>query len=163
MMHRFAVVLSQGQTLHPDRQTLEQQLVSQLVQDGHGDVWVVPHLYDLDAQGPSLAALREIGGDLIVLAWLYPRATRWILARQGIGGQAGRTGWDDEEPLPDTEPSTPRGESTASTCGDTKRLSPTSRLFGRSSGLTGPRQLREPAPASRSAPSTNRSNGVGTR
>ncbi len=106
MTHRFAVVLSQGQTLHPDRQALEQQLVAQLAQDGHGDVWVVPHLYDLDAQGPSLAALREIVGDLIVLAWLYPRATRWILARHGIGGQVGRTGWDDEEPSADTESST---------------------------------------------------------
>ena len=41
-------------------------------------------------------------GDLIVLAWLYPRATRWILDRQGIRGQPGRTGLD-EEPLPDAE------------------------------------------------------------
>ena len=150
MTRRFTVVLSQGQTLHPDRQSLEQQLVSQLTQDGQCDVVVVPHLYDLDAHGPSLAALREIGGDLIVLAWLYPRATRWILDRQGIGGQVGRTGWDDEEPPSAAEPSPDasaadrslrlaicRGESTASTCGDTRRFSPTSRPFGRSSGRDG--------------------------
>lgn len=104
MTRRFSVVLSQGQTLHPDRQALEQQLVSQLAQDGHCDVLVVPHLYDLDAQGPSLAALREIGGDLILLAWLYPRATRWILDRQGIRGQPGRTNSDDVDP-PADEPS----------------------------------------------------------
>ena len=99
MTRRFSVVVSRGQTLHPDRQALEQQLVSQLARDGYGDVLVVPHLYDLDAGGPSMAALREIGGELIVLAWLYPRATRWILDRQGIRGQPGRTGLDDE-PLP---------------------------------------------------------------
>jgi NAD-dependent dihydropyrimidine dehydrogenase PreA subunit len=105
MTRRFSVVLSQGQTVHPDRQAFEQQLVSQLAQEGHCAVVVVPHLYDLDAHGPSLAAIREIGGDLIVLAWLYPRATRWILDRQGIGGQPGHTNLDDEELPSAAEPS----------------------------------------------------------
>jgi Pyruvate/2-oxoacid:ferredoxin oxidoreductase delta subunit len=111
MTRRFSVVVSRGQTLHPDRLALEQHLVSQLARDGYGDVLVVPHLYDLDAGGPSMAAIREIGGELIVLAWLYPRATRWILERQGIRGQPGRTGLEDE-PLPDSE------QSTAASAGD---------------------------------------------
>ncbi len=97
MKRRFSVVLSQGQSLHPDRQTLEEQLLAQLSHDVPCDVLVVPHVYDLDAAGPSLAALRETRGDLIVLAWLYPRATHWILDRQGVRGRRGLTSWDEGE------------------------------------------------------------------
>ncbi len=104
MTQRCTVVLSRGQTIHPDRQELEQQLVSQLARDDRCEVLVVPHLYDLDAHGPCLGALRELEGDLIVLAWLYPRATRWILDRQGIRGTRGRTQLDDEDPRPESEP-----------------------------------------------------------
>lgn len=104
MTQRCTVVLSRGQTIHPDRQELEQQLVSQLAGDERCEVLVVPHLYDLDAQGPGLAALRELEGDLIVLAWLYPRATHWILDRQGIRGTRGRTQLDDDDPPPESEP-----------------------------------------------------------
>jgi len=107
MTQRCTVVLSRGQTVHPDRQELEQQLALHLAGDPRCEVLVVPHLYDLNAHGPSLTALREIPGDLVVLAWLYPRATRWILDRQGIRGQVGRTGIDDED-LP-AEPARPSG------------------------------------------------------
>jgi len=97
MTRRFSVVLSQGQTLHPDRQALEEQLAAHLAQDGRCDVLIVPHVSDLDAAGPSLAALRELSGDLIVLAWLYPRATHWILDRYGVRGRRGRTRLDEDE------------------------------------------------------------------
>ena len=45
---------------------------------------VLPSIYDMYEYDPGVAALREIAGDLIVLAWHYPRATKWILARQNI-------------------------------------------------------------------------------
>lgn len=91
MTRRFSVVLSGSQTLHPDQQALEERLASLLAQDGRCDVLLVPHLYDLDAAGPSVAALRALSGDLIVLAWLYPRAAHWILDRHGVSGRQGRT------------------------------------------------------------------------
>jgi Pyruvate/2-oxoacid:ferredoxin oxidoreductase delta subunit len=94
MTRRVHVVLSRGQTLHPDRQTLEDQLVSHFADCGECQVLVVPHLYDLTADGPSVAALRELDGDMIILAWLYPRATYWILDRFGIRGQLGATSPD---------------------------------------------------------------------
>jgi len=97
MTRRVSVVLSRGQTLHPDRQALEEQLAAQLAQDGRCDVLLVPHVYDLDTAGPSLAALRDLSGDLVVLAWLYPRATHWILDRYGVCGRRGRTRLDEDE------------------------------------------------------------------
>jgi len=97
MTRRVSVVLSQGQTTHPDRQALEEQLAAHVAQDGRCTVLRVPHVYDLEAAGPSLAALRELSGDLIVLAWLYPRATHWILDRNGVRGRRGRTRLDEDE------------------------------------------------------------------
>jgi ferredoxin len=51
-----------------------------------------------------MLALQNIGGDLIVLSWLYPRAARWVLDRNGIRGREGVTllkgfgeGEDDDE------------------------------------------------------------------
>lgn len=96
MTRRFSVILSGGQTLHPDRKALEDRLATLLAQDGHCDVLLVPHLYDVDGAGPSLAALRDLSGDLIVLAWLYPRATHWILDRHGVRGWQGRTILDED-------------------------------------------------------------------
>ena len=43
-----------------------------------------PSLYDLYEHDRDVQALREITGDLIVLAWHYPRAIKWILARQNL-------------------------------------------------------------------------------
>jgi hypothetical protein len=94
MTRHVQVILSRGQTLHPDRQTLEEQLLAHLQGCGGCQVLVVPHLYDLAADGPAVAAFREIPGDMIVLAWLYPRATHWILDRYGIRGQLGHTSLD---------------------------------------------------------------------
>jgi NAD-dependent dihydropyrimidine dehydrogenase PreA subunit len=46
-----------------------------------------------------MLALQGIGGNMIVLAWLYERAIRWTLDRFGIRGQEGLTllKSDDEE------------------------------------------------------------------
>jgi hypothetical protein len=46
-------------------------------------------LYDLPADDTGLLFLRGVSTDMIVLAWLYPRATRWVLDRQGVKGKIG--------------------------------------------------------------------------
>ena len=103
MTRRVHVVLSQGFTLHPDRRTLEEQLVSHLARFDAWQILVVPHLYDLEADGASVAALRDIDGDLIVFAWLYPRATHWVLDHHGIRGEVGRTSLDGTDSPPEPE------------------------------------------------------------
>jgi NAD-dependent dihydropyrimidine dehydrogenase PreA subunit len=55
------------------------------------DVVVIPHLYDLTAEGTGRLALEGIGGNLVVLSWLYERAARWTLDRFGIRGKEGIT------------------------------------------------------------------------
>lgn len=45
---------------------------------------VVDSIYDLREDDEGTAYLRSIRGDLICLAWHYPRATKWILARQNL-------------------------------------------------------------------------------
>lgn len=99
MTRHFSVVLSGGQTHHPDRRALEEQLAAQLVQANQCHALLVPPLYDLEAAGPSVAALRELPGDLVVLTWLHPRAAHWILDRHGVRGRRGRTPWDEDESL----------------------------------------------------------------
>ncbi len=51
---------------------------------------MVPHLYDLPRESETYQTLRQIDGDLIVVSWLYDRATHWTLDRHGIRGQVGQ-------------------------------------------------------------------------
>lgn len=44
----------------------------------------VDSIYDLREDDEGSAFLRSIHGDLICLAWHYPRATKWVLARQNL-------------------------------------------------------------------------------
>jgi NAD-dependent dihydropyrimidine dehydrogenase PreA subunit len=61
----------------------------------------VPHLNDISGDHSGSLWLKSIRGDVVVLAWLYPRATHWILDRLGIKGRTGtvllRSGEEDEE------------------------------------------------------------------
>ncbi|HLX61335.1 MAG TPA: ferredoxin family protein [Planctomycetota bacterium] len=41
-------------------------------------------IYDLQADDDGASFLRSIRGDLICLGWHYPRALKWILARQNL-------------------------------------------------------------------------------
>lgn len=45
---------------------------------------VVSHLYDAEPQGPVFQFLRELPGDLLVLAPLYPRAAHLVLRANGV-------------------------------------------------------------------------------
>src|SRR5262245_45272024 len=108
-MKRIAVVVSQGQSANPAKRQLEEDIVAGLLMEPGIDVVVIPHLYDLKPEGTGLLALRGIMGNMIVLSWLYDRATRWTLDRFGICGHGGLTTikaaddddeGDDEEEVP---------------------------------------------------------------
>src|SRR5690606_6322901 len=85
----LTVVLSLGQSQNPAKRQLEQEIVDRLVTDPRLTVLVVPNLYDLTSDSEAIAHLRATPGDLVVLAWLYERATHWILDRHGIRGRRG--------------------------------------------------------------------------
>jgi NAD-dependent dihydropyrimidine dehydrogenase PreA subunit len=89
MPKRLSVVLSQGQSQNPEKRKLEEDLVAALLFEAGVDVTVIPHLYDLTPEGTGMLALQNIGGDVVVLSWLYPRAARWVLDRNGIRGNEG--------------------------------------------------------------------------
>lgn len=91
MAKRTTVVISQGQTHNPAKRDLEENLVAQLLMEPGLEVIVIPHLYDLKADGTGVLALQGIGGTMIVLSWLYDRGARWTLDRHGIRGQEGIT------------------------------------------------------------------------
>lgn len=97
---KLTVVISQGQSLNPAKRQLEEQLAMRLLMDSSVNVSIVPHLYDMAADHSGMLFLRGIPGDLVVLSWLYPRAARWTLDRQGVRGKEGTTllvSDDDEE------------------------------------------------------------------
>ncbi len=105
MPHRLTVVVSQSRSQNPKKRALEEALVAELLGRPGVDVTVVPHLYDLKADGTGMLCLTGIGGDLVVCSWLFPRAARWVLDRNGIRGREGvsllkslgETDDDDEE------------------------------------------------------------------
>lgn len=91
MPQRIAVVVSQGQSSHPAKRQLEEQIVAELLTEPGIDLVVIPHLYDLTPEGTGVLALRSLSGPIIVLSWLYERAARWTLDRFGIRGREGLT------------------------------------------------------------------------
>jgi NAD-dependent dihydropyrimidine dehydrogenase PreA subunit len=58
--------------------------------------------------------LESVGGDMVVLSWLYPRAAFWLLDRDGIQGRFGETQLkapadDDDEDDESSEKAEPKG------------------------------------------------------
>lgn len=91
MAKRITVVVSQGQSAHPEKRTLEEGLVAALLMEGGIEVTVIPHLYDLTPGSTGMLCLEGIQGDLVVASWLFPRAAHWTLDRGGIKGHFGQT------------------------------------------------------------------------
>ncbi len=85
---KLTVVISQGQSKNPAQRRLEESLARELMETGVA-VSVVPHLYDMSSDHDGMQFLRSIPGDIVFFAWLYPRAVRWTLHRQGVSGQEG--------------------------------------------------------------------------
>ena len=105
MAHRLTVVVSQSRSQNPKKRAVEEAIVAELLGKPGIDVTVVPHLYDLKSDGTGMLCLTGITGDVVVCSWLYPRAARWILDRNGIRGREGLTqlkslgeDGEDEEP-----------------------------------------------------------------
>ena len=87
--HRITVVLSQGQGKNPAKRSLEESVAAALIMEPGLDVCIVPHLYDLDENHTGRMFLDGVRGDMVVLAWLFPRAAFWVLDRDGIKGHFG--------------------------------------------------------------------------
>jgi Pyruvate/2-oxoacid:ferredoxin oxidoreductase delta subunit len=91
MANKTTVVISQAQGRNPVRRKLEEDLATLLVMEQDVDVSLVPHLYDMNQDHTGFLFLRSIPGDLIVVGWLYERATRWTLDRASVRGHEGHT------------------------------------------------------------------------
>jgi NAD-dependent dihydropyrimidine dehydrogenase PreA subunit len=102
-MARLTVILSQGQSQNPAKRDLEENLVAALMMERGIDVCVIPHLYDLQADGTGVLALQGVSGHVVVLSWLFERATRWTLDRHGVRGQEGKSLLKMEEEDQDDE------------------------------------------------------------
>jgi NAD-dependent dihydropyrimidine dehydrogenase PreA subunit len=101
---KLTVVISQGQSKNPNQRRLEEEIAMRLMLEGQVEVSLVPHLYDMSAEHTGLLFLRSVPGHVIVLSWMYPRAARWILDRQGVRGREGFTllrAEDDDDELPE--------------------------------------------------------------
>jgi NAD-dependent dihydropyrimidine dehydrogenase PreA subunit len=111
MAEKIHLIVAKDREDRPEHRRLEMSLLAELSGWPGLEPIAVPHLYDLDGEGPAVERLRALGGPLILLAWLYPRASYWVLEANGIGGRLERTSsLPSEEPL--TSPSAPRpGES----------------------------------------------------
>lgn len=86
---KLTVVISQQQGKNPVQRHLEEEIAVQLLGDPDIDVSLVPHLYDLSREHTGTLFLRSVPGNLVVLSWLFSRAARWILDRNGVKGQEG--------------------------------------------------------------------------
>jgi NAD-dependent dihydropyrimidine dehydrogenase PreA subunit len=106
---KLSVVIAQAPGKNPNKRQLEEEIAAQLLIENVADVSLVPHLNDVAADDSGALWLRGLRGDIVVLAWLYPRATHWILDRMGIKGREGtvllRSGEEDEEE--EAEPEAP--------------------------------------------------------
>ncbi len=112
--HRLNVVLSQAQGKNPAKRALEESLAAALLMEPGLDVAIVPYLYDLDANHTGRLFLESVQGDMVVLSWLYPRATFWLLDRVGVKGAFGESqlkpaAADDEDEDEGEEPEPPKG------------------------------------------------------
>jgi hypothetical protein len=111
----LTVVLSQAQGKHPVKRGLEESIVAALLLEPGLDVSVIPYLYDLGPDHTGRLFLEGVTGDMVVLAWMYPRAAFWVLDRDGICGRWTESQLkppvddDDEEEASGEEPRQPNG------------------------------------------------------
>lgn len=83
---RLTVVLSQAQGKNPAKRALEESIAAALIMESGLDVSIVPSLYDMGPEHTGRMFLEGIRGDMVVLSWMYPRATFWMLDRASVKG-----------------------------------------------------------------------------
>ncbi len=108
--NRLTVVISQAPGKNPTKRALEESLAAHLLMEPGIDLSIVPHLYDLGPDHTGRLFLESVSGDLVVLAWLFPRASYWLLDRDGIKGREGSSPLHpkaDEEDEDDSEEKRP--------------------------------------------------------
>ena len=105
MADSIPVILSKARPDQPDRARLDGQLAEALSGRPGIELHVLPHVYDLAPDGPGVEFIRSIRGPMIVLAWLYPRSTFWVLDAHGVQGRLGQAA-----SLPEGEPGAPPGD-----------------------------------------------------
>lgn len=108
---RLTVVLSQAQGKNPAKRALEESIAAALILEPGLDVSIVPYLYDLGPDHTGRLFLESVPGDMVVLAWMYPRAAFWLLDRDGVKGHYSENAItpppDEEEEGAEPEP--PKG------------------------------------------------------
>ena len=122
MADSIPVILSKARPDRPDRARMDAQLVEGLSGRPGVELHVLPHVYDLAPDGPGVEFLRPISGPMIVLAWLYPRSTFWVLDAHGVRGRLGQAAslaGDEPEPPPQAKaPNAPDGPDRTIWCVD---------------------------------------------
>jgi len=88
---KITVVISQAPGKNPAKRALEENLAASLLMESGIELSIVPHLYDLGPDHTGRLFLESIQGDMVFLAWLFPRAAYWLLDRDGIGGTEGQS------------------------------------------------------------------------
>lgn len=89
--NRLTVVISQAPGKNPTKRALEESLAAALLMEPGIDLSIIPHLYDLGPDHTGRLFLESVSGDVVVLAWLFPRAAYWLLDRDGIKGNEGQS------------------------------------------------------------------------
>ncbi len=85
----LTVVISAGQSRNPEKRELEVAIAELAAKMPGVEVLQIPHLYDLTKNSKSYQAMRERQHALVVLAWLFDRATHWVLDRNDVRGIVG--------------------------------------------------------------------------
>ena len=88
---QLTVVICQAQGRNPVKRQLEEDILTTLIAEPGVDVSLVPHLYDMPQNHTGMLFLKSVPGNLLVLGWLYERATRWTLDRTGVRGHVGQS------------------------------------------------------------------------
>jgi Pyruvate/2-oxoacid:ferredoxin oxidoreductase delta subunit len=88
---KLTVVLSQAQGKNPAKRGLEEATAAALLMEPGVELAIVPYLYDLHAEHTGRLFLESVTGDMVVLAWMFPRAAFWVLDRDGIKGHYGES------------------------------------------------------------------------
>lgn len=88
---RLTVAICQAQGRNPIKRQLEEDILTALMAEPDIEVSLIPHLYDMSQQHSGMLFLKSVPGNVLVLGWLYERATRWTLDRAGVRGHEGET------------------------------------------------------------------------